>query len=605
MKKLILGLLLLTLLTCPLLAARKALVIGNSEYLTAPLRNPVNDARAMELALRDLGFEVTVGYNIKDHREMLRLILDFGAELDAVADEDESVGLFYYAGHGVQSNGRNYLIPTEANIRRDQDIELEGVELDRVLREMGYAQNDVNIIIMDACRNNPYASSLRSAMPGLAPTTAKRIPGLLIAYATEPDGVARDGSGDNGIYTEELLKNINTPGLTLNQILMKTRESVIAKTNGDQIPWENSSLTRDFYFDPNVDPTMIDVPAPPPPVEGRVQFRPNYGWIEVSSTQEAEVFLDGVFKDKVSAANNLEIHNVPVGSHTLELRSPHRTESQSIYVDKNLKSEVHFGRTLENMVFVEGGSFMMGSLDGDDNEQPEHEVKVSPFWIGKYEVTQAEYAKFMQPASSWTAEYGIGDSYPAYYVSWYAALKYCNYRSMAEGLTPCYAIDGQINPDTWGAIPTFTNPTWDGVVCDWEANGYRLPTEAEWEFAARGGIKSRGYKYAGANELTPVAWNIDNSTYKAHEIGTKAPNELGIYDMSGNVGEWCWDWYSGSYYSESPKDNPTGEESGYWRSLRGGDFYKEATECRVYSRDFTSPYFSSHESGFRVCRNLD
>ena len=606
MKKLILGLLLLTLMTCPLLAARKALVIGNSNYLNAPLRNPVNDARAIEAALTGLGFEVTVGYDVKSHNEMLRLVLDFGAALETTPHDEESVALFYYAGHGVQRNGENFLIPTEAYIRREQDIEVEGFPLVRVLREMGYVRNDFNIVILDACRNNPYVSGFRSIKQGLAATNVHSVPGTLIAYATAPDGVAHDGTGDNGIYTEELLKNINLPGLSLTQILMRTAEGVNIRTNGDQLPWQNSSLTRDFYFDTNIESVPTYTPSEPLlPREGLVHFKPNYGWIEVSSTQEADVYLDGVFKDKVSAAANLQIHNVPVGTHSLELRGTNRTESRSFYVDKDQKSEVQFGKTLENLIFVEGGSFSMGSLDGEEDVKPVHEVTVSPFYIGKYEVTQAEYTRYMRPASSWTAEYGVGDSYPAYYVSWYAALKYCNYRSKAEGLTPCYTIDGSTDPDYWGAVPTFTNATWDAVICDWEANGYRLPTEAEWEYAARGGIKSRDFRYAGSNNYGQVAWYDVNSDYETHKVGEKSANELGIYDMSGNVSEWCWDWYDSSYYSESPKDNPKGQAGGDWKLLRGGDFYEDEVNCRVYTRNYTMPYFSQHNSGFRICRTRE
>ncbi|HPH61843.1 MAG TPA: caspase family protein, partial [Candidatus Syntrophosphaera sp.] len=278
--------------------SRIALVIGNSNYSSSPLKNPVNDARAMDKALRDLGFQVTAGYDVKNFREMLRLIQDFGAGL-----KEGSVGLFYYAGHGVQYNGVNYLIPTQADIRRDQDIELEGVSLDRVLAEMDYAQNDLNIIILDACRNNPYASRLRSPKRGLAATTAKKIPGLLIAYATEPDGVAQDGTGSNGIYTEELLKNIKNPGLSLSQILMKTREGVIGRTDGDQIPWDSSSLTRDFYFAR----ATGNVPATQLPEEAQAQTVRNYGQIMVSSSREADVYLDGSFKGRVSAAADLKI----------------------------------------------------------------------------------------------------------------------------------------------------------------------------------------------------------------------------------------------------------------------------------------------------------
>jgi hypothetical protein len=338
--KFILGLMLLTLVICPLLASRKALVIGNSAYTASPLKNPVNDARAMEKVLRDLGFDVTVGYDVRDYREMLRLIQDFGEGLD-----EESVGLFYYAGHGIQNNGRNYLIPTDADIRRDRDIPLQGVLLDEVLAEMDNAQNEINIVILDACRNNPFATSLRSAKRGLAATTEK-IPGLLIAYATAPDGVAQDGTGDNGIYTEELMKNMKIPGLSLTQILMQTREGVMKRTDREQIPWDNSSLIREFYFS--------TAPKETPPVvlteETQVQTIRNYGSIVVSSIQDADVYLDGSFKGKVSAAADLVINNVTVGSHSLEARSPHRSESKSLYVNKNQESAVYFGQTPDEIV---------------------------------------------------------------------------------------------------------------------------------------------------------------------------------------------------------------------------------------------------------------
>ena len=592
MNKLFLGLLVLTLLACPLSAARKALVIGNSDYSNSPLRNPVNDARAMDKTLRDLGFQVTVGYDVKNYREMLRLIQDFGAGL-----KEGSVGLFYYAGHGVQYNGVNYLIPTQADIRRDQDIELEGVSLNRVLAEMEYAQNDLNIIILDACRNNPYASRLRSPMRGLAATTAKNIPGLLIAYATAPDDVAEDGTGSNGIYTEELLKNIKTPGLSLSQILMKTREGVISRTGGDQIPWDSSSLTKDFYFAS----ATGNVPATLLPEEAQVQTVSNYGSIIVSSSQDADVYLDGNPKGKVSPAADLKISNVTVGNHSLEARSSDKSESKSMYVGKNQENVAHFAWTPDNMVYVEGGSFMMGSNDGDDEEKPVHKVTVSSFWIGKYEVTQAEYSQYMGPIYSWSSELGLGDNYPAYNVSWYAILKYCNLRSLAEGFNPCYTISGSTNPANWGTVPTSSNPTWDAVICNWEANGYRMPTEAEWEFAARGGVKSKGYKYSGSNNLGSVAWYDGNSNDKTHEVGTKAANELGIYDMSGNIGEWCWDWFDLSNYTKNLSLDPQGADAGSWRVLRIGSWFSEEFFCRVAFRFFSFPGGTS-SSGFRVAR---
>jgi len=253
-------------------------------------------------------------------------------------------------------------------------------------------------------------------------------------------------------------------------------------------------------------------------------------------------------------------------------------------------------------VYVPGGTFTMGGTTGsvDYDELPTHSVTLNSFYIGKYEVTQAEYAPYMQPGSSWTSNYGLGDNYPAYHVSWYAILKYCNLRSMAEGLTPVYTISGSTNPADWGAVPTSDNSTWNAAICNWSANGYRLPTEAEWEYAARGATNTPDYLYSGSNDINSVAWYDSNSGAATHHVGTKSPNGLGIYDMSGNLWEWCWDWYS--YYSSSPSNNPTGPASGSYRLLRGGYWYNNATNCRVANRYDYDPYLSLNFFGFRLCR---
>lgn len=239
---------------------------------------------------------------------------------------------------------------------------------------------------------------------------------------------------------------------------------------------------------------------------------------------------------------------------------------------------------------------------GDSDELPTHTVTLNSFYIGKYEVTQAEYSQYM-PSPNW--DYGLGDNYPAYYVSWYAILKYCNLRSMAEGLTPCYTISGSTNPDNWGEVPTSRNSTWDAAICNWNANGYRLPTEAEWEYAARAATNNPDYLYSGSDDISTVAWYWSNSGSSTHPVGTKAPNGIGTYDMSGNVWEWCWDWYSSSYYSSSPQNDPRGPESGSKRVLRGGSWYDFAatTLCRVANRNNYNPCSSYYSrSGFRLCR---
>ena len=256
-----------------------------------------------------------------------------------------------------------------------------------------------------------------------------------------------------------------------------------------------------------------------------------------------------------------------------------------------------------DFIYVPGGTFTMGDTRGlgFSDELPTHTVTLNSFYIGKYEVTQAEYSQYM-PSPNWTSSYGLGDNYPAYRVSWYAILKYCNLRSMAEGLTPCYTISGSTDPADWGEVPTSNNSTWDAAICNWNANGYRLPTEAEWEYAARGATNNPDYLYSGSDDINAVAWYTNNSGSSTHPVGTKAPNGIGTYDMSGNVWEWCWDWYSSSYYSSSPQDNPTGPASGSSRVFRGGSWSYNAYYCTVSFRlDYFATY-SHYSLGFRVCR---
>lgn len=256
-------------------------------------------------------------------------------------------------------------------------------------------------------------------------------------------------------------------------------------------------------------------------------------------------------------------------------------------------------------VFVQGGAFTMGDNlgDGYSDELPLHDVTLSDFYMGATEVTQAEWSQYM-PAGSWSSSYGVGDTYPAYYVSWYEVIKYCNLRSIAEGLTPCYTIGSSTDPADWGTVPTSSNSTWDAVACNWSANGYRLPSEAEWEYAARGGIHSAdNLRYSGCNlenDLTKYAWYSANSGSSTHPVGTNLPNQLGLYDMSGNLYEWCWDWY-GSYTSDS-FTNPYGPTTGSYRVLRGGLWYVDASFCRVAHRYFKRPYVSYIYYGFRISR---
>ncbi len=288
------------------------------------------------------------------------------------------------------------------------------------------------------------------------------------------------------------------------------------------------------------------------------------------------------------------------------------------------------GVTEMKFIDIQGGTFQMGSTDSDasPDESPVHSVTVDSFSMTETEVTHRQYLEFLNDAGvsasgelngnkvidmgtySFTAFSHDGTKFifsisekaddidcPVMEVTWYGAVEYSNWLSEQDGLTRAYTISDTDSTDV----------TWDQT-----ANGYRLPTEAEWEYAARGGGQSQGYKYAGSNDVSEVGWYWDNSEFKTHPVKGKKANELGLYDMSGNVAEWCWDWYAS--YSSSPENNPTGPSSApddirSARVLRGGNhssFTGRYSSLRSTKRIGTLlPGTGSDKYGFRLARSAD
>jgi Caspase domain len=220
---------------------RVALVIGNAAYKSvSTLQNPVNDSRAVAKSLRNLGFEVIERENAS--REGIAMaVREYGDKLRGA-----SVGLFYFAGHGVQVKGRNYLIPVDADIAREDEVQYRSFDVNEVLDKMDSARTPVNIVVLDACRNNPFARSFKTSQTGLAQMDAPT--GTLIAFATAPGSVAQDGDGSNGLYTGALLKHIAAPGVAVEQMFKRVRVDVVNASKNQQVPWESSSLNRDFTF---------------------------------------------------------------------------------------------------------------------------------------------------------------------------------------------------------------------------------------------------------------------------------------------------------------------------------------------------------------------
>lgn len=513
---------------------RIALIIGNEAYDQSPLLNPVNDAIAMGETLNSLGFESAVETNL-DWRQMNEAIDRFGEKLSR-----GGVGLFYYAGHGMQVFGKNYLIPVGANIRFEKEVKYKAIDAAQILAEMRNAKNPTNIVILDACRGNPFYRSFQPSAQGLAYMNTPT--GTLIAYSTGPGKKASDGRGKNGVYTSELIKELREPGLRAVDIFNNVRKAVRTKTDGMQVPWESTSLEGPFYFIPQ-GLTMNSIVPKEPPAE------PDVGW-------EAKIVQD-----------------------------PGKTWTESA--------------TGMEFAWVPGGCYRMGCAlsDGcEEDELPVHEVCVDGFWVGKYEVTNEQFVIFLNDkkergpeGESWfktrdedwdsriisdNGGYGVVDedrNRPIVVVSWYGARAFAKWMSEKNGMD----ID--------------------------------LPAEAQWEYACRSGGKDQ--IYSGGDDPGSLVWysaEQPDPEVQSWPVGTKAPNGLGVYDLSGNVWEWCRDIYKKNAYRKHTRVNPTEffvdeySGSGSTRVIRGGSYKYDPRRSRCANRGSHWIAGQSNDLGFRL-----
>jgi formylglycine-generating enzyme len=276
-----------------------------------------------------------------------------------------------------------------------------------------------------------------------------------------------------------------------------------------------------------------------------------------------------------------------------------------------------------DMMLVQGGLYMMGEVGGKDN--PAHAITVRSFYAAPLKVTVAQWREFTKVVDvefDWSRDYvmeGSREPYPwrendpIAFVTWYEAVEFCNWMSHKYRLQPAYAINGRTGYSRVNGRSVFSRAK---VTWNRKANGFRLPTEAEWEYAARGGAESKGTHYAGSDDIEKVAWYEGNAKGKLMPVGQRLPNELGLYDMSGDVGEWCWDFFDSHYYGRSPTENPVGPNAGYapeWadkavyefaHSTRGGDVLSPAEYSAVYKRTF-SPDANRSWIGVRIVRNAE
>lgn len=532
---------------------RIALVIGNGAYTKGRLKNPPNDARAMAKALREVGFEVQEVIDA-DKVRIQRAMRDFGKKLR----ETGGVGLFYYAGHGVQVAGHNFLIPVgaENEVEAEADVDIFCIDAENVLRQMEVAGSRINIVIMDACRDNPFSRSFRRGTPlGLAEINAPS--GTLIAYSTDPGQTASDGDGENGLYTQELLAKMREPGLRIEDVFNLAGAEVERKSGRKQQPWISSKLRGAFYFrEPVASNTQPVKLADPGAVEQE-------SWEVIRNSNDPEDFKEFLktFPNGVNSPTaKLKLRKLEAATHPSPSK-PTGSDTSSRPPVTSKTGTLSPGMQVEGavgikLVFIPAGEFQMGSENGDSEQKPVHRVQITePFWMGKYEVTQAQ----------WEAVMGRNPS---------------NFR----GCSQC-----PIDQVSWNDCQDFIRK----LNAKGDGNTYRLPTEAEWEYACRAGTTG---DFAGS--LETMGWYGENSGNKPHPVGKKQANAWGLYDMHGNVCEWCQDWFE--KYPSNIVTNPTGPSTGSGRIRRGGGWGNTAEYCRSATRLSDSPGARGSNLGFRL-----
>lgn len=530
---------------------RIALILGNGSYGPAigALKNPVNDAKLVADTLKKLGFQTMLVLDA-DQKAMKRAIKDFGAKL-AGAGKD-GIGLFYYAGHGIQVNGENYLIPVNAEIDAEKDVSIEAVAANDVLAQMEFAGNGVNLVFLDACRNNPLSRSFRSANRGLARVDAPR--GSFVGYSTAPGDVAADGNGTNSPYALALVAEIAKPGVSVDNAHRNVRKRVLDATNEQQTPWDSSSLIGEVVLNKTGAAVAAATPAPVAP-----------------ATQTASVD-----------------------------RSPGKTFRDC--------------PDCPEMVAVPAGEFEMGSSSSEKGrfktESPTHDVTLAkPFAVSRTEVTVAQYRAFIEatgrkdPAECWAyqddkdewiredgknwADPGFAqeDNYPVVCTSFDDAKDYAAWLSQMTGAT------------------------------------YRLPSEAEWEYAARAGSEDTRYYGDDADDLCAYANGADLTYHEAlpkdptynkacsdgfvrtSPVASFKPNAFGLYDMLGNTWEWTLDCAKDSYAGAPTDGKPVGGSCGKV-IIRGGSWGRGPNFLRSAMRGRIDPEVRGVTGGIRLLREL-
>lgn len=599
-------------------AGRVALVIGNSQYThVARLANPDNDAKLIAETLRGLGFAL-IGDGPQldlDKAAMDRAVQDFGRAMQGA-----DVALFYYAGHGVQVHGQNFLVPVGANPTREADVDFQMLNMNLVLHQMEDSGTRLNLVILDACRNNPFGGrGLRAAGGGLAQMQAPE--GTVISFATQPGHAALDGTNGHSPYSRALADTLRRPGLDIFRTFNQVGLAVKRATGGAQQPWVSSSpISGDFYFAGRESGKTSTPVSPTPSLSAAAQ-----AWDVTKDTDSPAVleafikqFPNSVFAGfaKARLAELARQHSKPParggGGHN------DKVAMGKIPVVPNLGAPTRRYATGDSfsdcahcpqMVVVPAGRFMMGSPSSERgrsrNEGPRHRVTIErPFAIGKFEVTYGEFMTFARTThhrpdqTCSTYEHRLTKKRPG------RSFENPGFRQSDRNPVVCVS---------WNDIQAYL--AW---LSQKTGKHYRLPSEAEWEYVARAGTNTAYFfgnnvnricRYANADDAsTHNSWRVrscnDGSGEAVTPVGHYRPNRFGLYDVVGNVWEFVADCYETNYRNTPTDGSAVTKRNCNIHITRGGSWANPATGLRSAYRRLTGgdPVYNR---GFRVVRDLE
>jgi formylglycine-generating enzyme required for sulfatase activity len=623
---------------------RVALIIGNSDYKSAPLENPANDASDLANALEKQGFNVLVRENVGE-RGLKEAVEVFAKHL-----KQGGIGLFFFAGHGIQLKDQNYLVPVDVGFDNETDISYKSVSAEYVLSRMAEAGNRINVVILDACRNNPFQQARKNINKGLGVMNVGRAEkGTFIAYATSPGSTAADGSGRNGLYTKHLLRSLETSDSDIDKVFGRVRTGVVQDTNGEQVPWTSSSVIGSFHFSVAEDIAALQRPTvsvaaaheaaaeaaqvPYDPVQERAYWdrikesrnpADFLGYLEqFSGAQHAAYarWLAQKYGGALPAPSSRQTAAASPRPQQLTMASP----APVLPAPPAAVAAVAGGAAVPSpgtliqdcaecpeLLAVPAGEFIMGSGPKEKmrepDEEPAHRVRIAAsIAVGKFEVTRAQYAVFVKETGR-------------------------------EHKPGCNSTRGGFfhkNPKATWQNPGFDQTDSEPVVCvSWDdaqayaqwlskkaVKSYRLLNEAEWEYVARAGSTGSRHWAEADNAAVCRYASVADTSYKSvspgapmfpcsdgfaftSPVGRFPANAFGVYDMLGNAWEWiedCWnEGYAGAPALAAPRLSGSCTE----RAFRGGAWNSPPSTLRSAYRDRASKDERHDNLGFRVARNL-